>query len=93
MPTVPLEQLRRRAHLRYIHLSESDRGTPGVGRCDCDGIFTVRAAIGFEGVLARGSLVEMPPEIAQGLSVWRPVAKSANEVIDEGRPFLRNKAG
>lgn len=81
-----------RDHLRYIHLSESDRGTPGQGTCDWDEIFATLAAIGFEGGLAMESFINMPPEIAHGLSVWRPVAGSAEEVIGLGLPFLRGKA-
>ena len=81
-----------RAHLRYIHLSESDRGTPGAGTCDWDEIFAALAAIGFDGGLAMESFINMPPEIAHGLSVWRPVAHSESEVLAEGLPFLRNKA-
>ena len=84
--------LTAREHLRYIHLSESDRGTPGEGTCDWDAIFATLAAIGFKGGLAMESFVNMPPEIAHGLSVWRPVAASAEEVIGRGLPFLRNKA-
>ena len=81
-----------RNHLRYIHLSESDRGTPGQGTCDWDEIFATLAAIGFEGGLAMESFINMPPEIAHGLSVWRPVAESADQVIAEGLPFLHGKA-
>jgi D-psicose/D-tagatose/L-ribulose 3-epimerase len=81
-----------RDHLRYVHLSESDRGTPGAGNCDWDGVFATLAAIGFDGGLAMESFINMPPEIAHGLSVWRPVADSAETVIGQGLPFLRNKA-
>ena len=81
-----------REHLRYIHLSESDRGTPGAGTCDWDEVFATLAAIGFDGGLAMESFINMPPEIAYGLSVWRPVAKDFEEVMDNGLPFLRNKA-
>ncbi len=81
-----------REHLRYIHLSESDRGTPGEGTCDWDEIYATLAAIGFEGGLAMESFINMPPEIAHGLSVWRPVAASHAEVMERGLPFLRNKA-
>ena len=84
--------LAAREHLRYIHLSESDRGTPGAGCCDWDEIYAALAAIGFTGGLAMESFVEMPPELAWGLSVWRPVAESREEVIGQGLPFLRNKA-
>ncbi|MDD9908143.1 MAG: sugar phosphate isomerase/epimerase [Ahrensia sp.] len=81
-----------REHLRYIHLSESDRGTPGQGTCDWDEIFATLAAIGFDGGLAMESFINMPPEIAHGLSVWRPVAESAEQVVGQGLPFLKGKA-
>lgn len=81
-----------REHLRYIHLSESDRGTPGAGTCDWDEIFATLSAIGFRGGLAMESFINMPPEIAYGLSVWRPVAESADVVVGQGLPFLRGKA-
>ena len=81
-----------REHLRYIHLSESDRGTPGAGTCDWDEIFATLKAIGFRGGLAMESFINMPPELAYGLAVWRPVAESREEVIGQGLPFLRNKA-
>ncbi len=79
-------------HLKYVHLSESDRGTPGAGTCDWDEIFSTLAATGFKGGLAMESFINMPPEIGYGLSVWRPVAKDHTEVMENGLPFLRNKA-
>ena len=79
-------------YLRYIHLSESDRGTPGIGTVDWDEIFVALRAINFSGGLAMESFVNMPPEIAFGLSVWRPVASGEAEVMEKGLPFLRNKA-
>lgn len=81
-----------REHLRYIHLSESDRGTPGEGTCDWDEVFATLAAIDFRGGLAMESFINMPPEIAYGLGVWRPVAENFEEVMGRGLPFLRNKA-
>lgn len=81
-----------REHLKYIHLSESDRGTPGCGTCDWDEIFATLAAIEFKGGLAMESFINMPPEVGFGLSVWRPVAKDEAEVMGNGLPFLRNKA-
>lgn len=81
-----------RDHIRYIHLSESDRGTPGEGCCDWDEVYATLAAIGFKGGLAMESFINMPPEIGYGLAVWRPVANNFEEVMDKGLPFLRNKA-
>lgn len=81
-----------REFLKYIHLSESDRGTPGEGTCDWDEIFATLKAVGFKGGLAMESFINMPPEIGYGLAVWRPVAESHAEVMEKGLPFLRNKA-
>lgn len=80
------------AHLAYIHLSESDRGTPGAGNIRWDEVYGALAALNFSGGLAMESFIDMPPEIAHGLAVWRPVAESRDVVLDRGLPFLRNKA-
>jgi D-psicose/D-tagatose/L-ribulose 3-epimerase len=84
--------LAARDHLRYIHLSESDRGVPGKGNVRWDEIYAALAAVGFDGGLAMESFMNMPEELAWGLSVWRPVADSTEEVITEGLMFLRGKA-
>lgn len=81
-----------RDYLKYIHLSESDRGTPGAGNVPWDEIYAALAAIGFKGGLAMESFINMPREVSFGLSVWRPVAKDEAEVMGNGLPFLRNKA-
>lgn len=81
-----------RDHLKYMHLSETDRGTPGEGNCNWDETFATLAAIGFKGGLAMESFINMPPQVALGLSVWRPVAESEAAVMGNGLPFLRNKA-
>ena len=81
-----------RDHLKYIHLSESDRGTPGYGNIPWDAIYAALAAIGFKGGLAMESFINMPPEVAYGLAVWRPVARDMEEVMGKGLPFLRGKA-
>jgi D-psicose/D-tagatose/L-ribulose 3-epimerase len=81
-----------RDYLKYIHLSETDRGTPGEGNCNWDETFATLAAINFKGGLAMESFINMPPQVALGLSVWRPVAESEAMVMGNGLPFLRNKA-
>lgn len=84
--------LKAREHLKYIHLSESDRGVPGEGTVAWDEVYAALAAIGFTGGLAMESFIELPPQVGSDLSVWRPVAKNRQEILDRGLPFLRNKA-
>ncbi|MCU0911451.1 MAG: sugar phosphate isomerase/epimerase [Rhodobacteraceae bacterium] len=66
-------------HLDTYHMNIEEKGA-------------ALAAIGFKGGLAMESFINMMPEIAYGLAVWRPVANSFEEVMDKGLPFLRNKA-
>jgi D-psicose/D-tagatose/L-ribulose 3-epimerase len=79
-------------HLKYIHLSESDRGVPGTGTVDFPATIAALAAAGFTGDLVGEAFINMPPELAKALSVWRPVAKSADEVLDPGMTYLKRLA-
>nr|WP_236776835.1 sugar phosphate isomerase/epimerase [Agrobacterium tumefaciens] len=81
-----------RNHLKYMHMSESDRGTPGFGNVAWDEVFSALAAIDFKGVLTLESFAAMPEEMVGAISTWRPVAPSADEVLDKGLAFLRDKA-
>ena len=69
------------------------RGTPGGGNVDWDGVFGGLARIGFDGDMVLESFVHLHPDIARALCVWRPVAAGgAAEVVGTGLPFLRDKA-
>lgn len=84
--------LRAREHLKYIHLSASDRGTPGMDTIQWDEVFGALAAIEFKGGMAMESFITVPPQIASALSVWRDVAPSREEVLTDGLDFLKMKA-
>ncbi|MBO9101271.1 MULTISPECIES: sugar phosphate isomerase/epimerase family protein [Rhizobium] len=79
-------------HLKYMHMSESDRGTPGYGNVPWDPIFASLAAVDFKGVLTLESFVGMPADMAGDISTWRPVARDVEQVMGDGLSFLRGKA-
>lgn len=78
--------------LGYVHLSESNRGVPGLGTVDWQACFEGLRDIGFAGPLVLESFVCMVEEFAGGLCVWRPVAENPDDVIDRGVPFIREQA-
>jgi D-psicose/D-tagatose/L-ribulose 3-epimerase len=78
--------------VRYVHLSESDRGVPGSGNVNWKEVMTALKAANFSGDLVGESFVKMMPQLASALSVWRPVARSPEEVLSVGLPFLRSLA-
>ena len=79
-------------YLKYIHLSESDRGVPGTGTVDFPATIRALAATGFQGDLVGEAFINMPPALAKALSVWRPVANSPEEVLDPGMTYLKRLA-
>ncbi len=84
-----------RAHaskIRYVHLSESDRGVPGTGNVHWRELFAALGETGFAGDLVLESFVHLHPDIAGALSVWRPVASGSAEVSGKGFAFLRERA-
>ena len=78
--------------LEYIHLSESDRGTPGTGNVHWDDVFSALADIGYDHDLVMESFVAVNPDIARATCMWRQVAPSSTELVREGLQFLRTKA-
>jgi len=78
--------------VRYVHLSESDRGVPGSGNIDWKSVMTALKASNFSGDLVCESFVNMMPQLASALSVWRPVARDRAEVLEIGVSYLRSLA-
>lgn len=78
--------------LQYIHLSESDRGTPGSGNVHWDEVFGGLAAIGYSGDMVMESFVAPNPDIARATCMWRPVVQDPAQLVREGLAFLREKA-
>lgn len=78
--------------VRYVHLSESDRGVPGSGNVDWKSVMTALKGADFDGDLVCESFVNMMPQLASALSVWRPVARDRKDVLEIGVPYLKSLA-
>ena len=85
----PIELLGER--LGYVHLSESDRGTPGTGNVRWDDVFAALRDIGYRGRLAMESFVAVNDAIIGATAIWRPVVDDPDVLIRDGLAFLRGK--
>lgn len=83
----PIELLGER--LQYVHLSESDRGTPGSGNVHWDDVFAGLRAIGYRGRLAMESFVAVNEAIIGATAIWRQVAEDPDVLVRDGLAFLR----
>jgi D-psicose/D-tagatose/L-ribulose 3-epimerase len=78
--------------VHYVHLSESDRGVPGSGNVHWRSVMTALKGSHFSGDLVMECFVTSMPQLAAALSVWRPVASGAEEVLKVGVPYLSSLA-
>lgn len=76
--------------LGYVQVSEANRGVPGRGMLNWTAAFKAMADIGYSGPITLESIIHA--DAAGGLAAWRPLAKRPDDVIEEGLPFLKEKA-
>ncbi len=74
--------------LVHYHLCENDRGIPGTGLVDWDGIFRALAEIGYQGYAALESFVDCTDNMQTW--VWRQLAPSGDDLVREGLAFVRD---
>jgi D-psicose/D-tagatose/L-ribulose 3-epimerase len=78
--------------MRYIHLSESDRGTPGTGNVHWDEVFRGLKAIDYDGYLVMESFAVINEDLAGATALWRDVVGDPETLIRDGLSFLCGKA-
>ncbi|MCX6992656.1 MAG: sugar phosphate isomerase/epimerase [Kiritimatiellaeota bacterium] len=75
--------------LIHYHLCENDRGIPGTGLIDWDGIFKALAEINYQGNAALESFVDCTDNM--NTWVWRQLAPSGDQLLREGVAFIHSK--
>ena len=86
----PAEALRAVAkHLGHVHLSESDRGTPGTGHVDWKGILEVLKGTNYKGWLTIESFAQPEPALAAAAAIWRDLAPSGDDLARQGLQFTK----
>ena len=73
--------------LIHYHLCENDRGIPGTGLVDWDGIFKALSEIDYQGYAAIESFVDTTDNM--NTWVWRQLAPNGDFLIKEGAAFIR----
>jgi len=75
--------------LHHLHACENDRGAPGTGHVDWDGVAGALQEIGYERQIVIESFTPAIEQIARAASVWRPLGESADAIAAGGLAFLR----
>ncbi len=75
--------------LCHVQGNESDRGTPGTGHLEWQGISEALTEIGYDGAVVIETFGQPSRELARAACIWRPLANSADELASEGLDFYK----
>ena len=70
--------------IKHVHITESDRGTPGSGQVRWNEIFSSLVKIGYDGWLTIEAFSRNKAEFASGINVWRNFQPTLEEVYKDG---------
>ncbi|CAZ94982.1 sugar phosphate isomerase/epimerase [Zobellia galactanivorans] len=79
-------------HLKHVHISENDRGTPGKGQIDWDDVFSALKEIDYHGWVTIEAFSTAIPEFANAINVWRNYSP-VEEVYTEGFKLISQGLG
>lgn len=75
--------------LFHLHASENDRGVPGTGQVNWDGVFTALKDIQYNAAVVIEAFTPNLKSIEKVVSSWRTVAPDQDTIARDGLAFLR----
>jgi D-psicose/D-tagatose/L-ribulose 3-epimerase len=78
-------------HFGHVHISESDRGTPGTGMVHWDETFKALREVKYDGWMVIEAFGRALPALAAATRVWRDLFPSPEEVYTKGLAFMKQK--
>jgi D-psicose/D-tagatose/L-ribulose 3-epimerase len=75
----------------HVHISESDRGTPGTGMVHWDESFRALRRAKFDGWMVIEAFGRALPALAAATKVWRDLFASPEDVYTKGLHFMKEK--
>lgn len=89
-PLAALDALNASGHLKHVHISENDRGTPGRGHAKIRETIEALRGYGYDGWLTIEAFGRAVPELAAATRVWRDFFACPEEVYCEGYALIRD---
>ncbi len=75
--------------LKHVHTCENDRGIPGSGHVDWQGVFQALHDVQYDGWLTIESFGFALTELSAAASIWRDIESSPEAIAFEGVEFLK----
>ena len=75
--------------IAHVHTCENDRGAPGSGQVNWQAVAKGLKEVGYNGVASIESFTPELKTIAAAAAIWRPLAKTQDDLAKDGLKFLR----
>ena len=89
-PIAALRRIHASGNLAHVHISENDRGTPGMGHAKIRETIAVLKEVDYQGWLTIEAFGRALPELAAATRVWRDFFANPEEVYTEGYRYIRD---
>lgn len=76
-------------HLKHVHTSENDRGTPGSGHVDWPGVFAALREADYRGWYTIESFGFALGDLSAAASIWRDIEPDPERIAFDGIEFLK----
>jgi D-psicose/D-tagatose/L-ribulose 3-epimerase len=77
--------------LEYVHISENDRSTPGVGQVDWETTFDALGELGYDGWYTIEAFGLALPALAAATKIWRRMYESEEQLARDAAAFVRSR--
>ena len=78
-------------HIKHVQTSSNDRGTPGSGSIDWQGVFSALKEINYDGWVNIECFNPSIEELATRAYIWRDLAPSTEAIATEGLAFMKQQ--
>jgi D-psicose/D-tagatose/L-ribulose 3-epimerase len=75
----------------HVHISESDRSTPGEGNVDWDTTFAALKSVNYEGWLMVEAFGLALPDLAAATKIWRKMFPTEEHLATNALRFMKNR--
>ena len=76
--------------INHVHVSESDRGTPGSGQVHWEETFEALREVGYDKWITIEAFSRNKAEFASNINVWRNYQDTLDEVYQDGYAFIKS---
>lgn len=84
------EAIRRAgSHIFHVHACENDRGIPGTGQVNWQGVAQALNDVSYQGAVVIESFTPQVKSIARAVCIWREIAPDQDAIAADGLAFLK----